>query len=111
MKGSALNQVTIEKKRQEEDYIVIQLKKYGIVEEEVVFPTKGIYLEAFYSDRSAKRKELDLIPLFADFFPNCQTPLKDDIYTLSIKEVYREQGIKKERILIKSVPVKWETEV
>ena len=106
-----LNQVSIRRKREEADHILIQLKRHGIIEEEIVFPIEKVYLRTFYENKSTKKEELDTVPIFADFFPSCDAPLKDDTYTLSIKEVSIENGVKKERILKKSVPVRWKIDV
>ena len=103
-------ELSIGPKKEETDHIRIQLKRKGELEEELVFPRK-FYIETFYKDRHAEREEADSFPLFADFFPACDSSFDEDDYTLSVKEIYNESGVQKENILIDSLPVQWGREL
>jgi len=59
----SLGEFSMVKKKEEEDYIKIQLKKQGRVEEELVFP-RTVYIESFYRDKPARREELDMFPVW-----------------------------------------------
>ena len=98
----------IGKREEETNHIIVQLERNGKVEEEMVF-SRDAFMEVFYEDGRIERKEMDSFPLYASFFPACGTFNKDD-YKTSVKEIYMEDGIKKERILIDSVPIQWEKE-
>ena len=101
-------QFFIGEKKEEANHIRVQLKKHGQLEEEVVY-SRVSYVETFYKDRPPEKKEKDVFSIFTSFFPSCGSFDKES-YTISVKEVYMENGVKKENILINSVPVKWKEE-
>ena len=96
----------IRKRKEETNHIRVQLKKHGKLEEEVVF-SRDNYMEFFYKSGEIKRQEMENFPLFARFFPACGSFDKEN-YRISVKEVYRENGIKRGETLIDSARIKWE---
>lgn len=102
---------SIVQKREETDHIIIQLSKNGKIEEEVFFPRKA-YVENFYRGEPTQKKEIDKFPIFTSFFPACNFFFKgNDGYTISVTEVYKQNGVKKKNTLIKSMSVKWKEEI
>ena len=99
-------QFSIGKEEEEGDYLSFQLKKANKLIEEIVFPRVS-YTEIFYEDGSIERQEEKSFPLFASFCPLCN-PFREGDYEVSVVEVYKEEGIRKEEILVDSLPVKWE---
>jgi len=51
-----------------------------------------------------------MFPVFGSFYPVCNSFFNSKGYSISVKEVYIEGGVKKENILIESIPVIWKKE-
>ena len=96
----------MEKRKEEVNHIKVQLEKNGVLNEEVVL-SRDAHIKIYRKNGSIETKEVDTFPLFTSFFPSCNSFSKD-IYKISVKEIYMENGIKKENTLIDSAPVEWE---
>ena len=69
--------------------------------------SKTFHIEVFYKDGRVEQKEMDSVPIFASFFPVCESFDRKD-YTVSVKEFYMENGVEKEKVLINSALIEWE---
>ncbi|MCZ0932463.1 MAG: hypothetical protein OXJ52_04850, partial [Oligoflexia bacterium] len=69
--------------------------------------SKKFHLEVFYEDGEVERREMEDVPIFASFFPTCESFSEED-YTVSVKEVFVKKGAQKENMLINSAVIEWE---
>ncbi|MCZ0931580.1 MAG: hypothetical protein OXJ52_00275, partial [Oligoflexia bacterium] len=96
----------ISMERKTEDHIRVELKRKGQLDQALLFPRK-FYMEVFYEDGKLEQKEMESSPIFASFFPACES-FNEKSYTVSVKEVFIESGVKRENTLIDSAPIKLE---
>ena len=89
-----------------ENHIKIELKRNGRLDQAMLFSRK-FYMEVFFKGGRVEKKEMENTPVFASFFPICESFNEKD-YTISVKEVFIENGSKKENTLINSAPIKLE---
>ena len=94
------------KQKEESDYIRVELKRNGHLDQAMIF-SRTFHIEFFHKNGRVEQKEMDKVPVFASFFPVCESFDKND-YTVSVKELYMENGVKKEKVLINSALIEWE---